>query len=199
MAKGWTGRGPHGRGQPLQARHCLRAAGDNIEPLGPCAALTSFLLKYFSEPSRSVSTNFRLKNCPLSRPRFQRKPSRYPGERPDVGQRVRVDQSGGCCPDPHRGCGREGSSQLSSLLAWRPVGLRAAKPGGHRLDAFTVLVSEPPLLQRLSPTAWGVFLLSGGITNTGRGAVCCPVCTRRTCVVHLYGQLGWVQSRLRCP
>lgn len=40
--------------------------------------LTSFLLKYFSAPSLSDNTNFRLRNCPLSRPLFHRNPSRYP-------------------------------------------------------------------------------------------------------------------------
>lgn len=37
---------------------------------------TSCLLKYFRTPSRSERMNFLLRYCPLSRPRFQRKPSR---------------------------------------------------------------------------------------------------------------------------
>lgn len=75
------------RGPPRKWRCC---PGSSVQPPQapggrpgrcpwPCAQLTSLLLKYLRAPSRSVSTNFRLKNCPLSRPRFQRKPSRYPG------------------------------------------------------------------------------------------------------------------------
>lgn len=37
--------------------------------------LTSCLLKYFRTPSRSDRINFRLRYCPLSRPRFHRNPS----------------------------------------------------------------------------------------------------------------------------
>lgn len=37
---------------------------------------TSCLLKYFNTPSRSERMNFRLRYCPLSRPRFHRNPSR---------------------------------------------------------------------------------------------------------------------------
>lgn len=40
--------------------------------------LTSCLLKYFSAPSLSDRMNFRLRNWPLSLPRFQRNPSLYP-------------------------------------------------------------------------------------------------------------------------
>lgn len=51
----------------------------NIFNLSYIIWLTSCLLKYFSAPSLSDRMNFRLKNWPLSRPRFHRNPSLYPG------------------------------------------------------------------------------------------------------------------------
>lgn len=43
--------------------------------------LTSCLVKYFRHPSRSDKRNLRGRNCPLSRPRFQRMPSFTPRNR----------------------------------------------------------------------------------------------------------------------
>lgn len=76
--------GPHGGvgGGSVSPGRARGSWGCGTSPRTP---LTSLLLKYFRAPSRSVSTNFRLKNCPLSRPRFQRKPSRYPGGRAWLG------------------------------------------------------------------------------------------------------------------
>lgn len=53
----------------------------NIIKLSCVIALTSCLLKYFSAPSLSDRMNFRLKNWPLSLPRFHRNPSLYPGQK----------------------------------------------------------------------------------------------------------------------
>lgn len=77
------GQCPATTGPQTEEQDCPRTGAPTSQPPD---RLTSFLLKYFRAPSRSVSTNFRLKNCPLSRPRFQRKPSRYPGERTGVRQ-----------------------------------------------------------------------------------------------------------------
>lgn len=122
-------RAPHGRGSMLPAtargrRGRSTAPGASVQPPqphtdgqapAPAQRLTSFLLKYFRAPSRSVSTNFRLRNCPLSRPRFQRKPSRYPG-----GRGRRSEGTGNVGSDCH-GAG----TPVASASAW---GDRAGDP-----------------------------------------------------------------------
>lgn len=120
-----------GQWGPLQSGVCPRVApiqgstssmqsgGEgHLRTPHPCLCLlTSFLLKYFRAPSLSVSTNFRLKNCPLSRPRFQRRPSRYPGREDTVseGQGARSQSE----PSLRRGRGPSASWRLGrSVLLW---------------------------------------------------------------------------------
>lgn len=85
-----------GRVERFDFHHCLRISGldggrNSLQrfytstaflkiycQVATLTSLTSCLLKYLSAPSLSDRTNFRLRNWPLSLPRFHRNPSLYP-------------------------------------------------------------------------------------------------------------------------
>lgn len=72
---------------------CCQSVFLNIFTVNEITWLTSCLLKYFKAPSLSDRMNFRLKNWPLSRPRFHRNPSLYPEWKRDKGREMSMPVS----------------------------------------------------------------------------------------------------------
>lgn len=172
------GGGGRGAGIPIPTGGAVWLPGTACGQLGtrrshdrPWAQLTSFLLKYFRDPSRSVSTNFRLRNCPLSRPRFQREPSRYPGGREGKGQRVRVDHSQGRRPDPHR------HGPAARQETRQPLGREAGCARARWAHGAGARDHPSPARCPLLPPVWAIFTFSSWRhnkhTRKGCGAAPC--------------------------